>query len=345
MRRSMGRVLMVAVWLPCLQFRVCAADAGQRLGDRRRVRRRVAGRIFGNVCLGDGAPSPLGDTDGAGPGQGHRGGRQRGGQRQGGAGAAPSRFPPAGQPACAGGVALPCCCCEQEDGCAVRLCTDPPALEASLTQALAQQVAAQVNLRNFDDKDTSPEQLSNLEAQVAQAEATLRSAQNSLGSLKDYDTSDLQVAMADFAVQQAELSLSMAQTRLSVLQSKGVTDSQMVQLQAQVDQGAVEPHIAQLRLDESARSPSRRPSRWRCWRNRWRRRAPRSRSRSPTWTAPAPRARPRRATSNCSACRWSRRRCLSRMRRPATGWLSQELARRSFRLRRQRSRSSRRRVP
>ena len=128
-------------------------------------------------------------------------------------------------------------------------------LEASLTQALAQQVAAQVNLRNFDDKDTSPEQLSNLEAQVAQAEATLRSARNSLKSLQDYDTSDLQVAMADFAVQQAELSLSMAQTRLSVLQSKGVTDSQMVQLQAQVDQAQSSLRIAQLRLDESARSP------------------------------------------------------------------------------------------
>lgn len=128
-------------------------------------------------------------------------------------------------------------------------------LEASLTQALAQQVAAQVNLRNFSDKDTSPEQLSNLEAQVAQAEATLRSAENSLASLRDYDTSDLQVAMADFAVQQAELSLSMAQTRLSVLQSKAVTDSQMVQLKAQVDQAQSSLHIAQLRLEESARSP------------------------------------------------------------------------------------------
>lgn len=128
-------------------------------------------------------------------------------------------------------------------------------LQVSLTQALAQQVSAQVNLRNYTDKDTSAQQLANLEEQVKQAEASLRSAQNNLKSLQDYDTSALQVTVADFGVNQAELSLSMAQTRLAVLQSRDVTEDQLTQLQAQVAQAQSNVRVAQLRLQESSKNP------------------------------------------------------------------------------------------
>jgi len=128
-------------------------------------------------------------------------------------------------------------------------------LQAALTQALAQQVSAQVNLRNFTDKDTSTQQLANLEEQVKQAEAGLRSAQNNLKSLQDYDTSALQVTVADFGVSQAELNLSMAQTRLAVLQSRDVTEDQLTQLRAQVAQAQSNVRVAQLRLQESSRNP------------------------------------------------------------------------------------------
>ena len=128
-------------------------------------------------------------------------------------------------------------------------------LQAALTQAIAQQVSGQVNLRNFTDKDTSTQQLTNLEEQVKQAEAGLRSAQNNLKSLQDYDTSALQVAVADFGVNQAELNLSMAQTRLAVLQSRDVTEDQLTQLQAQVAQAQSNVRVAQLRLQESSKNP------------------------------------------------------------------------------------------
>jgi HlyD family secretion protein len=128
-------------------------------------------------------------------------------------------------------------------------------LQAALTQALAQQVSAQVNLRNYTDKDTSAQQLANLQEQVKQAEASLRSAQNNLKSLRDYDTSVLQVSVADFSVNQAELNLSMAQTRLAVLQSRDVTEDQLTQLQAQVAQAQSNVRVAQLRLQESSKSP------------------------------------------------------------------------------------------
>ncbi len=128
-------------------------------------------------------------------------------------------------------------------------------LQAALTQALAQQVTAQVNLRNFNDKDTSAQQLANLQEQVKQAEASLRIAQGNLKSLQDYDTSALQVAIADFAVNQAELSLSMAQTRLAVMQDRDVTDNQLTQLQAQVAQAQSSVRVAQLRLQESSKNP------------------------------------------------------------------------------------------
>jgi HlyD family secretion protein len=127
-------------------------------------------------------------------------------------------------------------------------------LQAALTQALAQQVSAQVNLRNYTDKDTSGQQLANLQEQVKQAEASLRSAQNNLKSLQDYDTSALQVTVADFGVNQAELNLSMAQTRLAVLQSRDVTEDQLTQLQAQVAQAQSSVRVAQLRLQESSKN-------------------------------------------------------------------------------------------
>jgi RND family efflux transporter MFP subunit len=128
-------------------------------------------------------------------------------------------------------------------------------LQSALTQALAQQVAAQVNLRNFNDKDTSVQQVANLQEQVKQAQASLRSAQNNLKSLQDYDTSALQVAVADFGVNQAELNLSMAQTRLAVLQARDVTADQLTQLQAQVTQAQSNVRVAQLRLQESSKNP------------------------------------------------------------------------------------------
>ncbi|MHB8071947.1 MAG: efflux RND transporter periplasmic adaptor subunit [Candidatus Cryosericum sp.] len=127
-------------------------------------------------------------------------------------------------------------------------------LQSALTQALAQQVSAQVNLRNFTDKDTSAQQVANLQEQVKQAEASLRSAQNNLKSLQDYDTSALQVAVADFGVNQAELNLSMAQTRLAVLQSRDATEDQLTQLRTQVAQAQSNVRVAQLRLQESSRN-------------------------------------------------------------------------------------------
>ncbi|MCE5192684.1 MAG: efflux RND transporter periplasmic adaptor subunit [Candidatus Cryosericum sp.] len=129
-------------------------------------------------------------------------------------------------------------------------------LQSALTQAQAQQVSAQVNLRNFTDKDTSALQISNLQEQVANAEASLRSAQNSLKSLQDYDTSALQVTVADFSVDQAQLSLQMAQTRLAVLQSRDVTTAQLAQLQSQVSQAKIGLDTAKLNLKEAAQAPT-----------------------------------------------------------------------------------------
>ena len=128
-------------------------------------------------------------------------------------------------------------------------------LQSALTQALAQQTVARVNLRNFNDKDTGVQQVSNLQEQVKQAQASVRSAQNNLKSLQDYDTSALQVAVADFGVNQAELNLSMAQTRLAVLQARDVTADQLTQLQAQVTQAQSNVRVAQLRLQESSGNP------------------------------------------------------------------------------------------
>lgn len=129
-------------------------------------------------------------------------------------------------------------------------------LQSALTQALAQQVTAQVNLRNFTDKDTSALQVSNLQEQVANAQASLRSAQNNLKSLQDYDTSALQVAVADFSVQQAELNLEMAQTRLAVLQSRDVTAEQLAQLKSQVSQAKIGLDTANMNLKEAAQAPT-----------------------------------------------------------------------------------------
>lgn len=129
-------------------------------------------------------------------------------------------------------------------------------LQSALTQALAQQVSAQANLKNFTDKDTSALQVANLQEQVANAQASLRSAQNNLKSLQDYDTSALQVAVADFGVDQAQLNLQMAQTRLAVLQSRDVTPEQLAQLQSQVSQAQIGLDTAKLNLKEAAQSPA-----------------------------------------------------------------------------------------
>jgi HlyD family secretion protein len=123
-------------------------------------------------------------------------------------------------------------------------------LQSAVAQALTGQLSAQINLRNFTDKDTSAQQIANLEGQVKQAQANLQSAQNSLKSLQDYDTSALQVTVSDFGVQQAQLNLNMAQIRLTVLQSKSVTDEQLAQLQAQVNQAKSSLKVAQLNLEQ-----------------------------------------------------------------------------------------------
>lgn len=90
-------------------------------------------------------------------------------------------------------------------------------LQSALTQALAGQLSAQINLRNFTDKDTSAQQVANLEGQVKQAQSNLQGAQNNLKSLQDYDTSAQQQTVSDLSVQQAQLNLNTAETRLVTL--------------------------------------------------------------------------------------------------------------------------------
>lgn len=90
-------------------------------------------------------------------------------------------------------------------------------LESAVSQALAQQLSAEVNLRNFTDKDTSDQTIANLQQQIKQAEISLINAQNSLKSLQDYDTSAEQQTLSDLSVQQAQLNLNTAETRLVAL--------------------------------------------------------------------------------------------------------------------------------
>ena len=87
-------------------------------------------------------------------------------------------------------------------------------LESAVSQALAQQLSAEVNLRNFTDKDTSDQTIANLQQQVNQAEIGMINAQNSLKSLQKYDTSAQQQTLSDLSVTQAQQNLSSAEAKL-----------------------------------------------------------------------------------------------------------------------------------
>ena len=110
-------------------------------------------------------------------------------------------------------------------------------LQSAVNQALAQQLSAEVNLRNFTDKDTSDQTIANLQQQIKQAEISLMNAQNSLKSLQDYDTSAEQQTLSDLSVQQAQLNLSTAEARLVTLTTDPTTlqtaiDAQLASLEA-----------------------------------------------------------------------------------------------------------------
>ena len=111
-------------------------------------------------------------------------------------------------------------------------------LESTVSQALAQQLSAEVNLRNFTDKDTSDQTIANLQQQVKQTEIGLINAQNSLKSLQDYDTSAQQQTLSDLSVTQAQQNLSSAEARLVTLTTavpatlQTVIDAQLASIDA-----------------------------------------------------------------------------------------------------------------
>jgi RND family efflux transporter MFP subunit len=111
-------------------------------------------------------------------------------------------------------------------------------LESAVSQALAQQLSAEVNLRNFTDKDTSDQTIANLQQQVKQTEIGLINAQNSLKSLQDYDTSAQQQTLSDLSVTQAQQNLSSAEARLVTLTTavpatlQTVIDAQLASIDA-----------------------------------------------------------------------------------------------------------------
>jgi HlyD family secretion protein len=111
-------------------------------------------------------------------------------------------------------------------------------LESAVSQALAQQLSAEVNLRNFTDKDTSDQTIANLQQQVNQAEIGMINAQNSLKSLQKYDTSAQQQTLSDLSVTQAQQNLSSAEARLVTLTTavpatlQTVIDAQLASIDA-----------------------------------------------------------------------------------------------------------------
>src|SRR5450830_1273028 len=97
-------------------------------------------------------------------------------------------------------------------------------LESAVSQALAQQLSAEVNLRNFTDKDTSDQTIAGLQQQIKTAQFGLINAQNSLKSLQqDSDTSAQQQTLSDLSVTQAQLNLSNAEARLVTLTADPAT--------------------------------------------------------------------------------------------------------------------------
>jgi RND family efflux transporter MFP subunit len=119
-------------------------------------------------------------------------------------------------------------------------------LESAVSQALAQQLSAEVNLRNFTDKDTSDQTIANLQQQVKQTEIGLINAQNSLKSLQDYDTSAQQQTLSDLSVTQAQQNLSSAEARLVTL-----TTAVPVTLQTVIDAQLASIDAARLSLQNA----------------------------------------------------------------------------------------------
>lgn len=111
-------------------------------------------------------------------------------------------------------------------------------LESAVSQALAQQLSTEVNLRNFTDKDTSDQTIANLQQQVNQAEIGMINAQNSLKSLQKYDTSAQQQTLSDLSVTQAQQNLSSAEAKLVTMTTavpatlQTVIDAQLASIDA-----------------------------------------------------------------------------------------------------------------
>src|SRR5450756_2376415 len=128
-------------------------------------------------------------------------------------------------------------------------------LESAVSQALAQQLSAEVNLRNFTDKDTSDQTIAGLQQQIKTAQFGLINAQNSLKSLQqDSDTSAQQQTLSDLSVTQAQLNLSNAEARLVALttqQDPAATQSEIDAQLASIDAARLSLQNAQVQNQET----------------------------------------------------------------------------------------------
>jgi HlyD family secretion protein len=129
-------------------------------------------------------------------------------------------------------------------------------LENAVTQAQAQLLSAQINLKNGTDPDTNAQTITNLQNQVTDAQENLATAQNSLKELQNSDSTELQLEQADFSVKQAEFNLSLAQTKLVSLKEQDVTAAQLTTLNNQVAQAKSNLLSAQLNLQDAVASPT-----------------------------------------------------------------------------------------
>jgi len=124
-------------------------------------------------------------------------------------------------------------------------------LESAVSDALATQQSAEVNLQN--SKDTSDQVISGLQQQVKQAQIGLINAQNSLKSLQDYDTSTQQQTLSDLSVTQAQLNLSNAEVRLVTLTTATVPDQTAIDAQlASIDASRLSLQNAQVNSQMTA---------------------------------------------------------------------------------------------
>ena len=122
--------------------------------------------------------------------------------------------------------------------------TKKEALESAVSNALANQLSAEVNLQN--SKDTSDQTITSLQQAVKTAQIGLTNAQNSLKSLQQgADTSAQQQAVSDSAVTQAQLTLSTAQNRLVTLETAGNVS------QSELDSAVASIQAAQLSLQNA----------------------------------------------------------------------------------------------